>query len=96
MQVLWGVQLLEIYWYMPITKLFLPKLKLYIFYFCLFIKAWGVTNISFIDYGKVSYSNPVRQSLFNYEDALNGGKDKAETAAKQLLCICPGLVRLYA
>lgn len=40
----------------------------------------------------MSYSNPVRQSLFNYEDALNGGKEKAETAAKHLLRICPGLV----
>ena len=25
---------------------------------------WGVKNITFIDYSKVSYSNPVRQSLF--------------------------------
>lgn len=34
----------------------------------------------------------MRQSLFTYEDALNGGKDKAETAAKRVNEICPGLV----
>ena len=37
---------------------------------------WGVKNITFIDYGKVSYSNPVRQSLFNFEDSTKGGKPK--------------------
>eukprot|EP00565_Helicotheca_tamesis_P007706 CAMPEP_0185735580 /NCGR_PEP_ID=MMETSP1171-20130828/25680_1 /TAXON_ID=374046 /ORGANISM="Helicotheca tamensis, Strain CCMP826" /LENGTH=69 /DNA_ID=CAMNT_0028405943 /DNA_START=41 /DNA_END=247 /DNA_ORIENTATION=- len=26
--------------------------------------AWGIKNITFVDNGKVSYSNPVRQSLF--------------------------------
>lgn len=38
---------------------------------------WGVKNISFIDYGKVSHSNPVRQTLFDFEDSLEGGKPKA-------------------
>lgn len=38
---------------------------------------WGVKNITFIDYSKVSYSNPVRQSLYEYEDTINGGKPKA-------------------
>lgn len=42
---------------------------------------WGVKNITFIDYSKVSYSNPVRQSLYDYEDTIKGGKPKAETAA---------------
>lgn len=42
---------------------------------------WGVKNITFIDYSKVSYSNPVRQTLYEYEDTINGGKPKAETAA---------------
>ena len=37
---------------------------------------WGVKNITFVDYGKVSYSNPVRQSLFNFEDSVKGGKPK--------------------
>lgn len=27
---------------------------------------WGVKHISFIDYSNVSYSNPVRQSLYEY------------------------------
>lgn len=55
--------------------------------------AWGVTHITFVDYGKVSYSNPVRQSLFTFEDALNGGKEKAVTAARRVNDICPDLVR---
>ena len=38
---------------------------------------WGVKNITFIDYSKVSYSNPVRQSLYDYEDTIKGGKPKA-------------------
>jgi ubiquitin-like modifier-activating enzyme ATG7 len=42
---------------------------------------WGIKHITFIDYSKVSYSNPVRQSLFEFEDTLKGGKPKAETAA---------------
>jgi ubiquitin-like modifier-activating enzyme ATG7 len=36
----------------------------------------GVNHITFLDYGKVSYSNPVRQSLFDLEDSKNGGKPK--------------------
>lgn len=50
--------------------------------------SWGVRNLTFVDSGKVSYSNPVRQNLFRHEDALNGGQ-KAETAAKRILEICP-------
>lgn len=57
--------------------------------------AWGVKHITFVDNGKVSHSNPVRQSLFVFEDA-HRGRDKAPTAAKRLAEICPGLVgRLY-
>lgn len=50
---------------------------------------WGVKNITFIDYSKVSYSNPVRQTLYEYEDTINGGKPKAETAAEKLRKIYP-------
>jgi ubiquitin-like modifier-activating enzyme ATG7 len=50
---------------------------------------WGVKHITFVDYGKVSHSNPVRQSLYNFEDVINGGKPKAETAAEALLKIQP-------
>lgn len=50
--------------------------------------SWGVRNITFVDSGKVSYSNPVRQNLFRHEDALNH-RLKAETAAQRILEICP-------
>ncbi|EGR34322.1 hypothetical protein IMG5_016380 [Ichthyophthirius multifiliis] len=52
---------------------------------------WGVKNITFLDYGKVSYSNPVRQSLYDFEDSINGGKPKAQTAAEKLKKIFPGI-----
>ena len=42
---------------------------------------WGIKNITFIDYSKVSYSNPVRQTLYEFADTKGGGKPKAETAA---------------
>jgi len=50
---------------------------------------WGVRNITFVDNGKVSYSNPVRQSLFTFEDCQNGGRPKAEAAASALKTIFP-------
>lgn len=51
--------------------------------------AWGVRRISLVDNGRVSYSNPVRQSLFTHEDCLDGGRAKAETAAMRAKEICP-------
>jgi ubiquitin-like modifier-activating enzyme ATG7 len=42
---------------------------------------WGITNITFVDYGVVSHSNPARQSLYHPEDV---GKPKAKTAAINL------------
>ena len=48
-----------------------------------------IKDISFVDYGRVSYSNPVRQSLFDFEDSENGGKPKAQTAAEKLKKIFP-------
>lgn len=50
-------------------------------------------HITLVDNGRVSFSNPVRQSLFNYEDCLNGGKPKAVAAAEALARIFPGVVR---
>lgn len=56
------------------------------------MQAWGVRHISLVDNGKVSYSNPVRQSLFTHEDCLNGGKPKAIAAAENLKKIFPSVV----
>ena len=56
------------------------------------LQGWGVRNITLLDYGRISYSNPVRQSLFEFGDSLNGGKPKAETAAEALRKIFPGVV----
>ena len=50
------------------------------------VQGWGVKNITMLDNGKVSYSNPVRQSLFNFDDC---GKPKAETAAARIKQINP-------
>ena len=36
--------------------------------------AWGVKQITFLDSSRVSFSNPVRQSLFDFEDCLEGGR----------------------
>lgn len=58
---------------------------------CWFFQAWGIQHISFIDSGHVSFSNPVRQSLFTYADAAQK-KPKCETAAARLKEICPSLV----
>lgn len=52
---------------------------------------WGVKTISFIDSGNVSYSNPVRQTLFTFEDCLNGGRPKATAAAERLAAVYPGV-----
>jgi len=50
-----------------------------------------VRNITLVDSGLVSYSNPVRQSLFTFEDSLNGGRPKALAAAHRLKEIFPGV-----
>lgn len=53
---------------------------------------WGVRTITLVDNGKVALSNPVRQSLFEYADCLDGGKPKAQAAAAALKRIFPGVV----
>ncbi|AQZ16285.1 ATG7 (YHR171W) [Zygosaccharomyces parabailii] len=50
------------------------------------LMAWGVRKVTFVDNSTVSYSNPVRQSLFNFEDV---GKFKAEAAADALKKVFP-------
>ena len=53
-------------------------------------------HITFVDNGIVSFSNPVRQSLFSFEDCLNGGQPKAEAAARALKMIFPGVVSVIS
>jgi ubiquitin-like modifier-activating enzyme ATG7 len=55
------------------------------------LMGWGVRKITFVDYGKVSYSNPVRQPLFEFDDCVDGGKPKAPRAAEALRRIYPGV-----
>ncbi|KAL8942105.1 MAG: hypothetical protein Q9211_001544 [Gyalolechia sp. 1 TL-2023] len=52
---------------------------------------WGVRKITFVDNGSVSFSNPVRQPLFNFRDCLGGGVKKAHRAAEALKEIYPGV-----
>ena len=49
---------------------------------------WGVRNISLVDSGRVSYSNPVRQNLVQFQDCLEGGRPKAIAAAERLREVC--------
>jgi ubiquitin-like modifier-activating enzyme ATG7 len=66
--------------------------------------AWGVGHFVFVDCGRVSYSNPVRQPLYEFADAASasadgatggggggGGKLKAQAAADALRRIRPGV-----
>ena len=52
--------------------------------------AWGFAHITFVDSGGVSYSNPVRQSLYTWDDSREG-KSKAECAATRLRDVYPGV-----
>ena len=52
---------------------------------------WGVREFTFVDSGRVSFSNPTRQSLFEFSDCLDGGKPKAEAAAANLARVFPGV-----
>ena len=40
---------------------------------------------------QVSYSNPVRQSLFTFDDCLNGGRDKSTAASEAMKNIFPAV-----
>ena len=53
---------------------------------------WGVRAITFVDAGVVSYSNPVRQTLYNFEDCIGGDKPKAQAAADALKRIFPSVL----
>lgn len=53
---------------------------------------WGVRHITLVDNSHVAFSNPVRQSLYEFEDCLHGGTPKAEAAAQKLRQIFPGAI----
>ena len=54
-------------------------------------QGWGVRKITFVDNGTVSFSNPVRQPLFDFKDCLAGGAKKALRASEALKEIYPGV-----
>lgn len=58
------------------------------------LMGWGVRHITFVDNGRVSYSNPVRQPLFGFKDCFSDeglGQWKALRAAEALREIFPGV-----
>ncbi|MEQ2202585.1 Autophagy protein 7, partial [Xenoophorus captivus] len=55
------------------------------------LMGWGVRRITFVDNAKISYSNPVRQPLYEFDDCLGGGKSKAMAAVDRLTKIFPGV-----
>lgn len=55
------------------------------------LMGWGVRKITFVDNATVSFSNPVRQPLFDFKDCLEGGAKKAYRAAEVLQEIYPGV-----
>ncbi len=59
---------------------------------------WGVNHITFVDRGSVSYSNPVRQTLFEFSDCIKDTKSKVKSIVaaemiKRILpsCECKGI-----
>ena len=52
---------------------------------------WGVRDITLVDNGRVSFSNPARQCLYTFEDCKNGGKYKAQAAKERLIEIFPSI-----
>ncbi|XP_010279100.1 PREDICTED: ubiquitin-like modifier-activating enzyme atg7 [Nelumbo nucifera] len=55
------------------------------------LMAWGVRKITLLDSGRVAMSNPLRQSLYTFDDCLNGGYLKAMAAASSLKKIFPAV-----
>lgn len=53
--------------------------------------SWGVRNITFVDNGVVSYSNPARQSLYTARDCWDGGRPKCDAAAEALRAVSPAV-----
>lgn len=58
------------------------------------LMGWGVRNITFVDSGRVSYSNPARQPLFSFKDCYQDdgrGVYKAARASEALREVFPGI-----
>lgn len=58
------------------------------------LMGWGVRNITFVDNGRISYSNPVRQPLFSFKDCFSDegqGEWKAIRAANTLKEVFPDI-----
>ncbi|KAH3732602.1 autophagy protein 7 [Pelomyxa schiedti] len=55
------------------------------------LMGWGIRKITFVDNAQVSYSNPVRQSLFGFNHCTTQTW-KAKQAAESLMQIFPGMV----
>jgi len=51
--------------------------------------SWGFTKMTFVDNGRVSYSNPVRQCLFTFEDSRAEDNYKAQVAARRIAEVYP-------
>ncbi|CAF0852177.1 unnamed protein product [Rotaria sordida] len=54
------------------------------------LMGWGIKHITFVDNSRISYSNPVRQTLFTFQDSCEN-KPKAQAAADALKIIYPGI-----
>ena len=54
------------------------------------LMGWGVQELTFIDNGFVSYSNPVRQSLYKFNDCVEK-RYKSERAAEVVKEVFPGM-----
>merc|ERR1719450_708672 len=52
------------------------------------LMGWGVRRMTFVDSGRVSLSNPVRQSLFTHEDAAES-RPKVRAAAAAVRAVMP-------
>ncbi|KAI6224599.1 Ubiquitin-like modifier-activating enzyme ATG7 [Aphelenchoides besseyi] len=52
---------------------------------------WGVRNFTFVDNSVISYNNPVRQCLYEFEDCKAGNRQKAMAAANAIRRIFPSV-----
>ncbi|KAG1662518.1 hypothetical protein FOA52_000922 [Chlamydomonas sp. UWO 241] len=53
--------------------------------------AWGCRSLTMLDSGRVAFSNPVRQWLYELDDCTGGGKPKATAACAALRRVWPSV-----